>query len=302
MNLLGNIYNERRVALDCVNQPKQSIDALKSLSESVLVKGVPLLGVGLSAPCPVHEQQLNPKILPMWNGIDLRKELHTHFQTPVFIDNDANLGALGEMWWGHGRDLASLLFVKLGTGIGAGIVNERRLIRGHDGFAGEIGHTFLRGDAQCRCGRKGCLEAVIGATAIQNQMSQYTDPRLLIQSIARDLSNALISLLNVINPQGIILWGDILQEHPSFVSALKLEVSSIPKWASISNDLIKVVHPSIIAMGASTLVLEYALTIQLFCSTNPLRYNQIRRIQCETSILASFSDVLSNGLWRRQSL
>ncbi|MEC8380090.1 MAG: ROK family transcriptional regulator [Myxococcota bacterium] len=260
MSLMGEIHDERRVALDCVNQPMESIEALKSLSQKVLKKGIPLLGVGVSAPCPVNHQQLNSKILPMWKGVNLRQTLQDYFCTPVFIDNDANLGALGELWWGHGQNLSSLLFVKMGTGIGAGIVNERQLIRGHHGFAGEIGHTFLRGDAQCRCGRKGCLEAVIGAAAIQNRLKNNSNVQQVMRFVARDLSNALISLLNVINPQGIILWGDILQKHPSFVSALQEEITSIPKWASINSDLIKVSSiSSIIAMGAGTLVLEYAL-------------------------------------------
>ena len=260
MSLLGRIHDEKRIEMDCVNCPEDSIEALKRLSAQVIQEKIPLLGVGLSAPCPVNKQQLNSKILPKWKGIDLSKRLRDHFQTPVFIDNDANLGALGELWWGHGKDLSSLLFVKLGTGIGAGVINERQLIRGHHGFAGEIGHTYLRGATLCRCGKNGCLEAYVGAAAIKDRLQASSDKTLGMQSIATDLSSSLVSLLNVLNPQGIILWGDIVQGDPSFITALKAEVATKAKWASIDNNLIKVSSiPSIIAMGASTLVLEYAL-------------------------------------------
>ena len=260
MSLLGEVHSEKSISIDCVNTPKDSIQLLKELSQSVIKADIPLLGVGLSAPCPVHQQRLNHNILPKWTDIHLAQELRLHFQKPVFIDNDANLGALGELWWGHGRNLSSLLFIKLGTGIGAGIVSERRLIRGHHGYAGEIGHTFLRGSAQCRCGKVGCLEAYIGAVAIRDRLAKSSDKRLCLHSIAHDLASTITNLLNIVNPQGIVLWGNIVQDSPAFIDVLQAEVATSANWASIDENLIKASSiPSIIAMGASTMVLDHAL-------------------------------------------
>lgn len=269
MNLHGEVLNEDRVLLDCINQPNQTLEQLIRMGRSVLRNGMPILGIGLSVPCPVNNQNINTNILPKWRDIDFSSRLSEAFMAPVFIENDANAGALSELWWGEGRDLDSLLFIKLGTGVGAGIINNRRLIRGIEGFAGEIGHIYLRDDILCRCGRRGCLEAYVGMPAIRHRAKELGDDAtfssgfindVLLEEITADLSSAIVSLLNVINPQGIVIWGDLLHHEPRFIDKLRLQISISKKWANINATLIRASSiKGAIALGACTLVLEQAL-------------------------------------------
>lgn len=103
-----------------------------------------------------------------WNGvIPLAKSVKEYFNVPILVTNDANAGALGEMLYGGAKNMKDFIFITLGTGLGSGIVSNGKLIYGHDGFAGEIGHTIaVRNGRDCGCGRKGCLETYASATGI----------------------------------------------------------------------------------------------------------------------------------------
>ena len=108
-----------------------------------------------------------PAILQGWDKYPLAKALKERFGCPAYVDNDANVMALGEQWAGEGKGVQNFMFVKLGTGIGAGIVCDGRLYRGSQGCAGDIGHIVIDGcDVACACGKKGCLEALAGGPAI----------------------------------------------------------------------------------------------------------------------------------------
>lgn len=127
-------------------------------------------GVGLGVPAPVHFSTgtiVAPAILQGWDKYPLAKALKERFGCPAYVDNDANVMALGEQWAGEGKGVQNFMFVKLGTGIGAGIVCDGRLYRGSQGCAGDIGHIVIDGcDVACACGKKGCLEALAGGPAI----------------------------------------------------------------------------------------------------------------------------------------
>jgi predicted NBD/HSP70 family sugar kinase len=105
-------------------------------------------------------------VLPSWAGYDPAAELAKRTGLPVLAENDANLGALGEQRFGVGRGVETLVFVKVSSGIGTGLILGGRLYRGSRGAAGEIGHVQVREDgALCRCGSRGCLETVSSADA-----------------------------------------------------------------------------------------------------------------------------------------
>ena len=89
------------------------------------------------------------------------------FNVPAYLTNDANAGALGEMYFGGAKEIKDFIFVTLGTGLGSGIVVDGRLVYGHDGFAGELGHTIvIHNGRNCGCGRRGCLEQYCSATGL----------------------------------------------------------------------------------------------------------------------------------------
>ena len=115
--------------------------------------------------------------MPGWNHYPVSERLSQHFGVPALVDNDVNIMAVGEHWvnW---RDEDFLLFVKIGTGIGSGIVARGHVHRGADGAAGDIGHIHVRGhdDVVCRCGNVGCLEAVAGGRALANRLSELGLP------------------------------------------------------------------------------------------------------------------------------
>ena len=123
--------------------------------------GRPLVGIGVAVPSPVdpsRSQELSRVVLPAWEGRLGLEELADSYGVPMMVDNDANLGALAEHWWGAGQGVDNFAYIKVATGIGAGYVIGGEIYRGATGVAGEIGHIAvdLRGKP-CVCGLRGCL-------------------------------------------------------------------------------------------------------------------------------------------------
>ena len=127
-------------------------------------------GIGVGVPGPVNFHSgvpVSPPIMPGWDAYPVRDAVARELGCPVVLDNDVNLMALGEQQGGGARGARDFLFVKIGTGIGCGIVVDGGLYRGADGCAGDIGHIRVREDGPaCACGGKGCLEAVFGGAAL----------------------------------------------------------------------------------------------------------------------------------------
>lgn len=127
-------------------------------------------GLGIGVPGPVDFQAgvpVSPPIMPGWDGYPVRDALSRELGCPVLLDNDVNVMALGEQHNGVARSARDFLFVKIGTGIGCGIVIDRHLYRGTDGCAGDIGHIRVEQSGPvCACGNIGCLEAFFGGAAL----------------------------------------------------------------------------------------------------------------------------------------
>src|SRR5690606_30349574 len=133
-------------------------------------------GIGIGVPGPVDfnsGEPVTPPIMPGWDAFSIPEWFHEHYPVPVLVDNDVNIMALGEHWT-HWRNVDHLLFVKVGTGIGCGIVAGRQIHRGAQGAAGDIGHVRVSGhdDVVCRCGNIGCLEAVAGGRALAVRLTE----------------------------------------------------------------------------------------------------------------------------------
>jgi len=150
------------------------------ISRMLLEKGLSperLSGIGIGVPGPVDFSQgklVSPPIMPGWDGFPMIHTLQDCFPTAqVVVDNDVNVMALGEVSQGVGKGINNLIFVKIGTGIGAGIVSNGKIYRGTNGCAGDIGHICVQKEGPlCPCGNIGCLEAMAAGPAIGQRGSQ----------------------------------------------------------------------------------------------------------------------------------
>jgi glucokinase len=125
-------------------------------------------GVGTGGPMTPHGEEVSPLNIPAWRGFPLRSRLAAHVGLATFVDNDAKALALGEGWVGAASDARSFVAMVVSTGVGGGIVLERRLLDGDQGNAGHIGHVIVEpGGLLCPCGARGCLEAEASGTAIR---------------------------------------------------------------------------------------------------------------------------------------
>jgi glucokinase-like ROK family protein len=128
-----------------------------------------LWGVGIGVPGPVEFRSgrpVSPPLMPAWDGYPVRDRFCERFRAPTWVDNDVNVMALGERRSGIARGHENVIFIKLGTGIGAGIIVGGRLHRGAQGCAGDVGHIQVGDSVICACGNVGCLEALAGGAAL----------------------------------------------------------------------------------------------------------------------------------------
>lgn len=149
----------------------RSVELLGEALDTAGLSSSDLRAVGVGIPGPVHETEgvaVAPPILSGWDGYPIRSTVSDAFGCPAFVDNDANMMALGEHLRGVARTSDDFLFVKVGTGIGAGLMVGGRLVRGSTGGAGEIGHVCVAPDSDvvCPCGNVGCLQAFAGGPGI----------------------------------------------------------------------------------------------------------------------------------------
>lgn len=164
---------------------------LRSLIEAA--GGIELInGIGVGAPnANYYTGQIEQAPNLPWKGtVPLARMLRERLPLPVTLTNDANAAALGEMTYGVAHGMKDFIMITLGTGVGSGIVINGRLVYGHDGFAGELGHVIVRrGGRLCGCGRRGCLETYCSATGIVrtvHEMLSSTDTPSLLRDIPLD--------------------------------------------------------------------------------------------------------------------
>jgi predicted NBD/HSP70 family sugar kinase len=227
--------------------------------------------------------------MPDWEGQSVGGALRERFPVPVFVDNDANLGALAERWWGAGREVDDFVYVKVATGVGAGLIVRKEIYRGASGVAGEIGHLAIDPHGElCVCGLRGCLATRVGsralvarATALRDEYpdsplaaGQVTttaiedaalggDPLALrvVDEAAEYLGIAVAGMLNLLNPGKVIVGGGLSRLGELLLSRLRRSmasrtlVSSIAPTEVVTSEL----GPRTVAIGAATLVLQNAL-------------------------------------------
>lgn len=179
-DLSARILDEIEIELDIQRGPEDCLaEADRLLRERLTSVGLDLdniLAAGVGVPGPIVTEAgmvLSPPLMPGWDQYPIRDELEKCWGFAVSLNNDAELGALGEWAAGAGRGEANLAYIKVGTGIGAGLLLDGRIYRGVTGSAGEIGHlTIDENGPVCTCGNQGCLEAIAGGRAIALQAQE----------------------------------------------------------------------------------------------------------------------------------
>ncbi len=251
-----------------------------------------LLGIGVAVPTPVdprHPERFSTLVLPAWGGRSGLDVLSARFGVPVLIDNDANMGALAEQWWGAGRGYPDFAYIKVATGVGSGHVIDGKIRRGATGVAGEIGHVAIdpRG-APCSCGNRGCLVTFVGANALVERarvlLAEFPDTTLrddaltieaieaaaladdplavqVVYEAAEYLGIAIASLLNIMNPAAVILGGGLSKVGNRLLAPLREVVLRRTFVSAVAASEIRhsELGPLGVAVGAATLVLEAAL-------------------------------------------
>jgi glucokinase-like ROK family protein len=180
-DLSGRIIAHVEEPSDIAAGPELVLGRVQALFDQILAEtsGLPkrLWGIGIGVPGPVEftsGRPVAPPIMPGWDRYPVRDEFARRYDVPVWVDNDVNVMALGEVRAGAGRDHDAVVCVKIGTGIGAGIVAGGKLLRGAQGCAGDVGHIQITDDPSivCRCGKIGCLEALAGGGAIARRATE----------------------------------------------------------------------------------------------------------------------------------
>ena len=254
--------------------------------------GRPLVGVGVAVPSPVdpsRPDRLSEVVMPDWQGQLGLDQLGERLGVPLMVDNDANLGALAEHWWGAGRDVDDFAYIKVATGIGCGHVIDGEIYRGATGVAGEIGHLAIAPQGKlCVCGLRGCLATLVGAQALQERagelVAEHPDSllagraitigdieaaalagdvvaRQVVTEAAENLGVALAGLLNLMNPSMVVLGGDLARLGELLLEPMRETVRrrTLVSLVAAAELRTSELGPRSVAVGAATMVLKAAL-------------------------------------------
>nr|WP_264796160.1 ROK family transcriptional regulator [Arthrobacter mangrovi] len=287
-DLAGEVLVEEREALNIADGPERVLDWLASAIRRLLERAgrapEDLGAIGIGLPGPVeHEtgRPINPPIMPGWDRADVPAMVQRYFNVPVLVDNDVNIMALGEQAaaWPEVRDL---MFIKVATGIGAGIISSGQLQRGAQGTAGDLGHVRVPrgGDVLCRCGNTGCLEALAGGPALaavlagegrEAETSQDVIDLVragdlqaihVVRQAGRDIGDVVATCVNLVNPSVIAIGGSLAQAGEHLLAGIREVVyrRSLP----LATEHLRIV-PSVAGqragvLGAASMAISHVLS------------------------------------------
>lgn len=210
------------------------LDVIQRMIETARAFGVAVEGIGIGVPGTVDVERgvvgRDVHHVPELEGVSLAATVAGESGIPVYVDNDVNALALGEWMFGAGRGAASLVVLAIGTGVGGGIIQDGRLVRGQGGFGGELGHVPIDFDGRaCVCGGQGCLKtyvsgtdiALMGAERLKRDVSAADVFRLavegdpacgdLVAEVCRALGAGLAVIVNGLNPERLIVTGGVAE-------------------------------------------------------------------------------------------
>jgi predicted NBD/HSP70 family sugar kinase len=266
--------------------PGPSLDLARELVHAVLAQaGVAreqVIGVGMGIAAPVDARRGTAHvegILPSWGGVQPAAEMEARLGLPVQLENDANVGALGEHRFGAGRGVEHLAYVRLSAGIGAGLVLDGRPYRGGGGIAGELGHLLANPDgAICRCGNRGCLETVASPVAVAALLERSRGmpvgvaellarveqgdrgARRAVADAGAAVGRAVAALVNLFNPELVVIGGELAATGEVLLDPLRaaIEREALAPAAAQARVVRGALGGDAEVLGAAALVLERA--------------------------------------------
>lgn len=280
------VIAEEGVALPLGYDVARAVGEASALLDRMLAAGrhdrQSVLAVGVGIPGPIDRRTgtvLQGAILPEWVGVN-RRELEDAFQFPVIVDNDANLGALAEVTWGADRGARNLVFVKIGSGIGAGLILNGMPYYGYLGITGELGHTPVAEQGViCRCGNRGCLETIASTTVMIESLGHGSavpvntadilsrgrerDPAVLrvVSDAGQAIGRAIGSIANVINPELVLIGGPLVGLGESLLEPIRrgIQHNALPVIADSTAVRVSSLGDRAESLGAAALVIQGAL-------------------------------------------
>lgn len=283
------VLAERAVAFELGYPAAEGMDAaVELLGATMLERGLEraaVLAVGVGIPGPIDRRTgtiVQGTILPEWLGVTV-DDLEARLGFPVLLDNDANLGALAEVTWGAHTAVENLMFLKVGSGIGSGLIIGGRPYYGNTGVTGEIGHaTINEYGTVCHCGNRGCLETV-ASTSVMMELLSRQSPGLVttgdIVRLARDgdtgtlrvlddaglaIGRALGNVANLINPEVIVVGGPLAELGELITEPIRraLVRHSVPSVGESTVLVVSSLGDRAEALGAASLALRHWQTAQ----------------------------------------
>ncbi|HSJ50580.1 MAG TPA: ROK family transcriptional regulator [Actinomycetota bacterium] len=246
-DLAGTPLAETRGDLDVAAGPdpvlEWVLERFRELLEHVGRSERHVRGIGMGVPTPVEfatGRPVHPPIMPGWDNFAIPEWFRERLDVPVLVDNDVNIMAVGEHW-SHWRNQENLLFIKVGTGIGCGIIAGGRIHRGAQGAAGDIGHVRVAGyeEILCECGNPGCLESIASGRALARQLTAMgigakngrdvvklvkagnRDALRLVRDAGRLIGRVLSGAVNLLNPAIIVVGGDVAQADQHLLAGIR---------------------------------------------------------------------------------
>ena len=250
-DLSRQVLAERSAAMDVDHAGTKALDAAAGLVQEVLAEAgidasrVLSVGMGVSGPVD-HQADLvhRSAILPSWGDIRPGAEMSQRLGIPVYIENDANLGALAEVTMGAATGVDSAIYLMIAAGIGAGIIVGGAVWHGAGGTAGELGHVLADENGPiCRCGNRGCLETIVAGPAIVDLLQRAHGPdltldgvmallrddepgaRRAIEDAGRAVGRVLAGLVNVLNPEAIVVGGELAAAGDALLDPVRASIA-----------------------------------------------------------------------------
>ena len=265
-DISGKLYVQKETEFGLDENTGKVLSAMKNQIRKFLDEYENVVAIGLALPGPYLRKEGRIAMvtrMPSWHNINFIEEFKNEFEKPVFIEQDANAGALAEWWFGnHGRPLSSLTYFLVGEGVGSGVVDHDSLLLGYQGIASEVGHISIDYNGYtCECGNKGCLELYCSTMALLKKAEREL-PELfkekyenrseavariveaarkgnekavrVLQEIATYIGYGCVTLINAYDPEIIVIGDSVSQGDEFLLPTIKkiVEERTIPEVSS----------------------------------------------------------------------
>ena len=286
-NLLAESLAETTAEVDIDSGPEEVLTWLERTFDELVAEtgrsAEDIRGVGIGLPGPVDFDRgvaVNPPIMAGWHEYPVASRFEEVYGVPVLVDNDVNIMALGE-FWSMSPKVEDFIFVKIGTGIGSGLIMGGHLHRGSHGAAGDIGHVQAGGeDVVCRCGNNGCLEASASGAAIAESLRAIghdvhgsrevvalvqkgnQDAIRAVRAGGRLVGQVLATMVNLLNPAVIMIGGDMAEAEQPLIAGIREIVYQ--RSTTLSTQDLQIITSTLGdragVTGAAAMVIDHVLT------------------------------------------